>query len=244
MSTAINSVVKLEDSEIIAAGADSKMVETMGSFGIIGTYDCEEDEIISFDTCPTTHTLITAHKSQLLRLWDLNTKVSSRTIKSFHTTPIGFLEVHKSKSLALSTCKSNDSASSKPEDNVVSVDDEEGDTRSRLTWTTIAGNVVKVWDAGGSLVSKAIRIDGIASVGFAKWDYSHTGKKNRLLVAERNIYLIEMDEQTKQFAVSQVLEGHYSQVTGVEWGPKDLMVRYVTCAAVARTWIGFLSFFQ
>ena len=225
VSTAVNSIVKLEDAEIVAAGeeADSKGIETTGSFGIIGSYECEMDEIISFDTCAFTHTLITAHKSQLLRVWDLNTKETARTIKSFHSTPITFVEVHKSKSAALTNSKTN--GFSKPEDHIISVDDDEKDTRSQLTWTTIAGNVVKVWDAGGSLVSKAIRIDGIPSIGFVAWDYSKTGKKNRLLVAERNIYLIELDDQTKQFGISQVLEGHYSQVTGIEWGPNNLMVR-------------------
>jgi len=212
VSTAEAAIVKLEE------GIEEEVVPEdprHGSFGIIGTYQCEMDEIISFDACPSTNTLVTSHKSQLIRLWNLHTHEVTRTIKSFHKIPITHTEINKTESATLK----------REEDSPLGEDGEIvwGDA-DELTWATVAGNTVKVWNAGGNQVSKEIRIDGGPSLGFIKWETTYNGKK-RLFVADRCIYRIEQESGSNQYAMTQMMSGHFSQVTGLEWGAGNLMIR-------------------
>ncbi|CAL8073192.1 unnamed protein product [Orchesella dallaii] len=201
--------------------------QTTGCFQIISHLESELDEIIGFDSCPATHLLITSHKSTLLRIWDLNKNEVIKTIKSLHALPIGLLEIHKARANFNLRKKLAPLSDSEPESVVKVPTFEEAtlSTRNDLIWTTVSGAVVKVWEFGGNQMSKAIQIPGIASVGFAKWDDS--GKKSRLFVAERNIYIVEPKEGTgkvSNYGITMTLEGHYSQVTGIEFAEGNIMI--------------------
>lgn len=187
-----------------------------GSFGVIGTYECEMDEIVSFDACPSTNTLITSHKSQLLRVWNLHSGEVTRTIKSFHSTPISHTEIHKTES---ATMKQEINAPLQEDSSI-----QWGEVEA-LTWATVAGNSVKVWKASGNQVSKQIRIEGVPSLGFVKWETT-ADVRHRFFVAERNIYCIEKEAGSNQYSLTQTLTGHFSQVTGLEWATGNVMVRY------------------
>jgi len=207
--------IKIEEDE--ESGAEEKIKADTGfdsssAFGIISTFETEMDEILSFDACPSTHTLVTGHKSGLIRVWDTNSREILRTIRGLHgNIPITGLEIYKaSSSFGTAAAAASGTAASSG--------------RDQLVWATIAGNTVKLWDAGGNQVSKGIKIGDLPSIGFIKWDYSAKAGSPKLFVAERNIYCIEMDGKRKEFGVSRVLEGHYSQVTGLEWGPNYIMV--------------------
>lgn len=202
--------------------------ETTECFQIISQMETELDEIITFDACPSSHILVTSHKSTLLRVWDLDKNEVIKTVKSLHHLPIGLIEIHKARANSslhgkLKTNGSNKGspspARSSDNDDIVEVPSYEKvveSTRSDLIWATISGAQVKVWEYGGSQMSKLIPIGNIASIGYATWT---DDESKRLFVAERNIYVIEAVKsgQEMQYKVTQTLEGHYSQVTGIEF---------------------------
>ena len=183
-------------------------------FQVIRTYSCETDEIISFGGSAEANVLVTAHKSSLIRLWDLNDEENpmepKKVIKSFHNTPI----IH----VAIATDGFKSAVRN------VSLELDEDEKFTQLRWATVAGAVVKVWEFGGSQVSKAIHVDNIASIGFITWEGGNSGRQ-RLFAAERKIYVIDVTPETKQYKVEHVCEGHFSQVTGIEWPGNDVMIR-------------------
>ncbi|CAG7833531.1 unnamed protein product [Allacma fusca] len=191
---------------------DDKKEDKNEGFKVINTYECEMDEILSFDASCLPHVLLTAHKSNLLRLWDLNDTTQPpkpvKLIRSYHNTPIIHVAIESSQNI-----------SSRGE-NVTSVGElSTGENPfANVRWATVAGSVVKVWEMGGNQVSRAIKVDNIASIGFVKWGCHG---KPRLYAAERKIYVIEMSDETKQYEVVSSCEGHFSQITGIEWSGEN-----------------------
>jgi len=181
------------------------------SFSILREIDIPLDETISFDVCPVTDVLITSHKSKLLRIWCLRTGELVRVIKSIHQQPIGFIEINKEKAWG--------------DVSVIEVDgtkDIDG-ARGQLTWCTVAGAGVKLWEMGGNQMSKLINVDNIALIGYARWGKGSANDK--FFAAERHIYILGTKADSKQFGVVQTLEGHYSQVTGIEFDGNKHLVR-------------------
>lgn len=187
-------------------------LEMRDCFQVIRTFDCDMDEILTFDASAESSIMVTAHKSNLLRLWDLNEEETplepKKLIKSFHSTPIMNVAIGRGSGEAM-----------KLNGDLVGED-----SFSHLRWATAAGAVVKVWEFGGNQVSKAIHVDNIASVGLLKWETGSSGKQ-RLFAAERKIYVIDVTPE-KQYKVAHVCDGHFSQVTGIEWPGDNLMIRY------------------
>jgi len=159
--------------------------------------------------------MITAHKSNLLRLWNLKTNEVIRTIKSFHTLPINILEINKGSKLTNDELSKENNSSPQKESEI---------DQSDLHWVTISGATLKFWNAGGNQVSKAVNIDKVSSLAFAKWDTKE--KSARLFAADRSIYVIEDQDGSNQYSTSYTLEGHYSQVTGLDFSNGETMVRY------------------
>lgn len=178
------------------------------SFVITKTIEAELDDILSFDTCLVSKVVITAHKSNLLRIWCLISGQLLKTIKSLHNMPIGYIEICKAQSLKniKGVLSSNE------------LDAIEG-ARIQLCWISISGAAVKLWQLGGNQMSKLIRVENITALGYARWE------NTTLYTAERNIYVMGIQPETKQFGVLKTLEGHYSQVTGIEFTTDNLMLR-------------------
>jgi WD40 repeat protein len=186
------------------------------SFCIEREIEVPMDEIISFDACPVTNTLITSHKSRLLRIWCLLTGEVIKVIKSIHALPIGFIEINKTKAwedFSETKVKVEGEKQRKPEDAA----------RGQLSWCTVAGAGVKLWEMGGNQMSRLIPVDNIASIGYVRWGVGSS--KNQLFVAERHIYILGTSESNKQFGVLRTLEGHYSQVTGIEFDGTGHLIR-------------------
>lgn len=200
-------------------------------FQITSHLETELDEIITFDACPSTRLLITSHKSTLLRVWDLDKSEVIKTVKSLHNLPITLIEIHKMRVAGRlqKTLKSKGtpSPSRRNEDVDVTVvptyDEAVSSSRADLVWATVAGATVKFWELGGNKMSKMIHIGNIASIGYATWQ---TGDNKRFFIAERNIYVLEATASgdEAQYKITQTLEGHYSQVTGIEFVQEGSMM--------------------
>ncbi|ODN02897.1 Transducin beta-like protein 3 [Orchesella cincta] len=222
-------IINGDEAEIEHMAVDGS-TQITGCFQIISHLESELDEITAFDACPATHLLVTSHKSTLLRVWDLNKNEVIKTIKSLHTLPIVLLELHKARAnfSLRKKLKASSTSDSEPEAvvQVPSFEEATLSTRNDLIWTTVSGALVKVWEFGGNQMSKAIHVPNIASIGFVKWDDS--GKKSRLFVAERNIYIIQPKEggggNVSNYGITNTLEGHYSQVTGIEFVEGNVMI--------------------
>lgn len=96
-------------------------------------------------------------------------------------------------------------------------------TRAQLCWVSVSGAAVKMWQLGGNQMSKLIRIDNITALGYVRWE------NTTFYAAERHIYVMGINPETKQFGVLRTLEGHYSQVTGIEFCQQNMMLRYRKC---------------
>jgi len=190
-------------------------------FSYVYELETELDEIIAFDACPSSSILITSHKSNLLRMWCLLTGQVIKTVKSLHHLPIGFIEINKTKTFweaqkAIKQLEKSDSGTPNFKDAVEAV-------RGDLCWSTVSGSGVKIWEAGGNNMSRLVRIENIATLGYVRWSLKTYEKQ--LFVAERNIYVMGILKDKTQFDIVHTLEGHYSQVTGIEFGENDLMIR-------------------
>jgi hypothetical protein len=84
----------------------------------------------------------------------------------------------------------------------------------------VSGAALKMWQLGGNQMSKLIRVENITALGYVCWE------NTKFYAAERHIYIMGNHPETKQFGILKTLEGHYSQVTGIEFITGDnLMLR-------------------
>lgn len=218
---------KDEDSDRIECTEGAEIHTEHEGFEIISRLESDLDDVISFDACNSSQILVTSHKSTLLRIWDLEKNEVIKTVKSLHHLPIGLLEIHKvraghilQRKLKSNVSNTNSTSPSRSDSEdvfeVLPYPEAVAATRNDLIWTTVSGSQVKVWEYGGNQMSKAIQIGNIASIGYVTWS---DDESRRLFVAERNISVIEAAKigAETQYKITQTLEGHYSQVTGIEF---------------------------